>query len=58
MIDLGPGTEQEREVLDWLRAIKKEQKGKGHGTLRVEITDGSESLLKREYSHRWPQRAR
>lgn len=37
-------------VIQRMLAIESEKNGKGHGTLRVEITDGKVTLIKREYS--------
>lgn len=48
-------TEAEMFVIQRLRALKKEA---GHGTLRVEVTAGHETLVKREYSEKPPPRSR
>lgn len=40
-------TPKEAGVIQHLRALKQEG---GHGTLRVDVADGSEILLKREHS--------
>lgn len=45
-------TAGERFVLERLRAIKANG---GHGTLRVEVTAGQESLVKREHSEKPPR---
>lgn len=47
-------TDNEARIIERLRALKQNA---GHGTLRVEVTAGSETLIKREYSERLSARA-
>lgn len=42
----------EARAVELLRAIKNDAAGRGHGTLRVEVTDGRETLFKREHSEK------
>lgn len=46
-------TENEARVVELLREMKA---SRGHGTLRVEVRDGLESLLRPEYSELPPER--
>lgn len=48
-------TPREAWVIGHLRKIKSEQNGKGHGTLRIDVVDGFETLVKREISERPPR---
>lgn len=48
----GALTPAEARAIELLRAIKNEAAGRGHGTLRVEVTEGRESLFKREHSEK------
>lgn len=45
-------TAAERIIIERLRAI---QSNGGHGTLRVDVTDGHASFLKREHSEKLPR---
>jgi hypothetical protein len=49
ILDLTPA---EHRAIVLLREIKKDA---GHGTLRVEVTAGYESLLKQEFSEKLPR---
>ena len=46
-------TPNERRVIELLRELKSDR---GHGTLRVEITAGVETLVKHERSEKFPAR--
>lgn len=45
-------TNEEWRAVQHLRALKADDGGRGHGTLRVEVVNGRESLFKREHSEK------
>lgn len=45
----------EARAVELLRSIKGQATGRGHGTLRVEVADGKETLFRPEYSEKAPR---